>query len=182
VLADQVHAPGPERDNRAVPDRLHFAILADLVSAHTFHTVSEQDLGDLLPLMRAYCDFYEVAPVDEDLLAMARALIADPEREGVQILARDEAGRAVGFATIFWSWSTLRASRIGVMNDLFVDPAARGRGVAEALIAECVGRCRSRGASSLGWQTAKDNRRAQAVYERAGAARSEWVDYSLEVG
>ena len=44
--------------------------------------VREEDLDDLLPLMRAYCDFYEVAPSDEALLAMSRALIADPEREG----------------------------------------------------------------------------------------------------
>ena len=146
----------------------------------TLHTVGQEELDELLPLMRAYCDFYGAAPPDEDLLAMARALIADPVGEGVQILARD-GDRPVGFATIFWSWSTLRAARIGVMNDLFVDPAARGKGIAEALIAECVERCRARGASSLGWQTAKDNRRAQAVYERAGAVREEWLDYSLPV-
>ena len=81
--------------------------------------VCEDDLGDLLPLMRAYCDFYEVAPSDDELLSLSRALIADPEHEGVQLLARDE-GRAVGFATIFWSWATTSAERIGVMNDLFV--------------------------------------------------------------
>jgi GNAT superfamily N-acetyltransferase len=151
------------------------------VSGHTLHTVGEDDLDELLPLMRDYCDFYRVAPADEALLAMARELIADPEGEGVQILARDDDGRAVGFATVFWSWSTLSASRVGVMNDLFVARAARGSGIAEALIAECVERCRARGARSLGWQTAKDNRRAQAVYERAGAAREEWLDYSLKV-
>jgi GNAT superfamily N-acetyltransferase len=151
------------------------------VSGHTLHTVGEEDLDELLPLMRDYCDFYRVAPPDEALLAMARELIADPEGEGVQILARDGGGRAVGFATVFWSWSTLSASRVGVMNDLFVAPAARGSGLAEALIAECVERCRVRGARSLGWQTAKDNRRAQAVYERAGAAREEWLDYSLKI-
>ena len=150
------------------------------MSPHTLHTVGEEHLDELLPLMRAYCDFYEAAPADEDLLAMARALIADPEGEGVQILVRD-GGRAVGFATIFWSWSTLRAARTGVMNDLFVDPSVRGRGIAEALIAECAERCRARGARSLGWQTAKDNLRARAVYERAGATREEWVDYSLHV-
>jgi GNAT superfamily N-acetyltransferase len=151
------------------------------VSGHTLHTVGEGDLDELLPLMRAYCEFYRVAPTDEDLLAMARELIAESDYEGVQILARDEDGRALGFATVFWTWSTLRASRVGVMNDLFVAPDARGRGIAEALIAECAERCRARGATSLGWQTAKDNRRAQAVYERIGAAREEWVDYSLEI-
>jgi GNAT superfamily N-acetyltransferase len=151
------------------------------VSDHLLDTVEEGDLDQLLPLMRAYCDFYRVDPTDEDLLAMSRALITDPDGEGVQIIARDGEGNAVGFATIFWTWSTLSASRIGVMNDLFVAPEARGSGLAEALIAECVDRCRARGARSLGWQTAKDNLRAQSVYERVGAEREEWVDYSLEV-
>jgi GNAT superfamily N-acetyltransferase len=139
------------------------------------------DLGELLPLMRAYCDFYEVAPSDEDLVAMYEALIADPEREGLQLIARDDSGRAVGFATIFWSWSTLSASRIAVMNDLYVDQAGRGGGYAEALIRACADRARERGAATLEWQTAKDNLRAQAVYDRVGAKRSEWLDYTLRV-
>jgi GNAT superfamily N-acetyltransferase len=151
------------------------------VSGHIFQTVGEDDLEELLPLMRGYCEFYGVAPPDEDLLAMAGTLIADPEHEGVQVIARDRDGRAVGFATVFWTWSTLSASRIGVMNDLFVEASARGGGVAEALIRECVERCRVRGARSLTWQTAKDNRRAQGVYERVGATREEWLDYSIVI-
>ncbi len=138
--------------------------------------VREEDLGELLQLMRGYC----VAP--DDLLAMSRALIADPDCEGVQLIARADDGRAVGFATIFWSWSTLSAARVGVMNDLYVEPRERGSGVADELIEACVERCRRRGGVvSLGWQTAKDNARAQAVYERLGARREEWVDYSLRV-
>jgi ribosomal protein S18 acetylase RimI-like enzyme len=66
------------------------------------------------------------------------------------------------------------------MNDLFVAPAARGSGAAEALILACRDRCRERGARQLSWQTAKDNLRAQAVYERVGGVREEWLDYSLE--
>jgi GNAT superfamily N-acetyltransferase len=141
----------------------------------------EADLADLLPLMRAYCDFYEVTPSDEDLLALSRALIADPEREGVQLLARAQDGRPIGFATIFWSWSTARAARIGVMNDLYVAPEGRGTGAADALVRACADRCRERGAVSLSWQTAPDNARAQAVYDRLGAQRSQWLDYDLPV-
>lgn len=148
----------------------------------TIDRVGERDLDDLLPLMRGYCDFYGAAPPDARLVEMARALIADPEREGVQLIARADEGRAAGFATVFWSWSTLGAARIGVMNDLYVDPDLRGTGLADALIAACVEECRARGdIVSLGWQTAKDNRRAQAVYERVGARREEWLDYSLAV-
>jgi GNAT superfamily N-acetyltransferase len=145
-------------------------------------TATEADLPDLLPLMRGYCDFYEVDPSDEALLEMSRALMADPAKEGVQLIARDEDGRAVGFATIFWTWSTLSASRIAVMNDLFVDPAARGSGAAASLIEACAERCRERGASELAWTTARDNLRAQALYDRVGAQRDErWLDYSLVV-
>ena len=145
-------------------------------------TVTEADLDDLLPLMRGYCDFYEVAPSDEALLAMSRTLIGNPELEGVQLIARDDDGTAVGFATIFWTWQTLGASRLGVMNDLFVAEGARGGGHAEALIAECAERCRAHGATDLAWQTARTNLRAQAVYDRVGATRDDrWLDYSLTV-
>ncbi len=130
--------------------------------------------------MRAYCDFYQAAPSDERLMALAGALIADPDCEGFQLIARDVDGVAVGFATVYWCWSTLRAARKAIMNDLFVRPDARGSGVAEALIEECRVRSLARGAASLGWQTAKDNLRAQRVYERVEAKREEWVDYSLD--
>jgi GNAT superfamily N-acetyltransferase len=143
--------------------------------------VTEADLPELLPLMRGYCEFYEVEPSDDALLALSRTLIADPELEGMQLIARDAGGRAVGFATIFWSWSTLSASRLAVMNDLFVAEDARGGGHADALIAECAGRARTRGATSVDWQTARTNERAQAVYDRVGARRDDrWLDYSLD--
>jgi GNAT superfamily N-acetyltransferase len=143
-------------------------------------TVTEADLPELLPLMRGYCDFYEVNPSDDELLALSRELLASPELDGVQLIARDDEGRAVGFATIFWTWSTLSASRIAVMNDLFVSADARGAGTADALIAACAERARERGATSLDWQTARDNGRARKVYDRVGGrADDRWVDYSL---
>ena len=122
--------------------------------------VGESDLPQVLPLMRAYCDFYAVNPADDDLMSLSRA---------------------IGFATLCWTWSTLGASMIGVMNDLYVVSEARGTGVADALIAECSSLCRAHGARELCWQTAKDNYRAQAVYDRVGATRAEWLDYSLPV-
>jgi ribosomal protein S18 acetylase RimI-like enzyme len=146
----------------------------------TIETVTEADLPELLPLMRGYCDFYEVDPSDDALLAMSRALLANPEFEGVQLLARGDGGKAIGFATIFWSWSTSSAARIGTMNDLFVSADDRGGGAADALIRACAERCRERGAVRVEWQTALDNQRAQAVYERVGGKREQWLSYSLD--
>jgi len=144
---------------------------------HEIEPVGAGDLADLLPLMRAYCDFYGESPSDQALLELSRALIANPQREGIQLIAREESGAAVGFATVFWSWDTTEASRIGIMNDLFVAPAARGSGLAERLIEACVRHCAARVASRLEWQTAPENLRAQAVYERVGGVRERWLVY-----
>ena len=143
--------------------------------------VGEGDLIDLLPLMRGYSEFYEVDPPDHALLALSLALMEDPQLEGVQLIARDaEDGSAVGFATVYWMWSTNLADRIGVMNDLFVAASARRRGVGEALIAACLDLVRQRGAVSLQWQTALDNHAAQALYERVGGIRESWYDFHLD--
>jgi ribosomal protein S18 acetylase RimI-like enzyme len=143
-------------------------------------TVGEPDLGELLPMMRAYCDFYEVAPSDADLEALARALIADPEHEGIQLIARGEEGEPLGFATVYWYWQTLSAARAALMNDLFVVPEARGQGVGRALIEECRRRSREHGAAELVWETAPDNETAQRLYRSLDAREERWISYSLQ--
>jgi GNAT superfamily N-acetyltransferase len=148
---------------------------------YSIQVAREADLADLLPLMRAYCDFYETAPSDEALLVLSRSLIDSPDREGLQLIARDAGNAAVGFATIFWTWSTTQAARIAVMNDLYVAPEARGTGLADRLIAACADQCRARGARRLEWQTAPDNHRAQAVYDRVGGVIEQWLDYGIDI-
>lgn len=142
------------------------------------------DLPLLLPLVRGYCDFYEVSPPDNRLVALSRALIDDPG-EGVQLLARrvdpdGGAGAPLGFATVYWTWQTLDATRIGVMNDLFVVLEARGGGVGRSLIEYCRGECRKRGATKLVWETAPDNATAQRLYDATGAESSTWLTYEIE--
>ena len=56
------------------------------------------DLPVLMPMLRAYCDFYEVDPRDDRLIALSRALIEDPS-QGEQLIARDDGGTPLGFAT-----------------------------------------------------------------------------------
>jgi GNAT superfamily N-acetyltransferase len=142
--------------------------------------VREGDIDDLLPLMRAYSEFYEVPPDDDRLLGIARMLIEQPH-EGVQFIARGDDGAALGFATVYMTWETLDAGRLAVMNDLYVDAAARGQGLGAALIEECRRFAAERRAGKLAWQTAPDNVVAQRLYERVGATREQWVDYNLRV-
>ncbi|HEY9265195.1 MAG TPA: GNAT family N-acetyltransferase [Mycobacterium sp.] len=147
--------------------------------------VEEADLPELMPMMRGYCDFYRVRPSDEKLEALSRALLANPD-EGVQIIARlpDEttgtAGTPLGFATIYWTWQTLYAARVGVLNDLYVTPQSRGTGAGRALIARCLQMCHDRGAEKLVWETAPDNLTAQRLYDSIGAEKSTWFTYELD--
>jgi GNAT superfamily N-acetyltransferase len=165
MTADERRAPGVADDSRTSVD-------ITIVS-------NESQVQRLLPLMRQYCEFYRVAPPDGALLSMARALVADPTHEGTQLLATD-GGTDVGFATLFWSWETTISSRVGVMNDLYVIAAARGRGVSSALIDACLQRCREHGASRMVWQTEVDNHHAQDVYDHIGGTRERMVDYWLD--
>ena len=139
----------------------------------------EDEIEEMLPLIRAYCEFYETEPDDEGLRKMFRTLINDPS-QGAVFIARD-GGRAVGFASLDWKWSSLKAARIGFLEDLFVDPETRGKGIADALIEACAARCRELGMPALQWETAPDNHRAQQVYNRTGADSELLLEYDLRL-
>lgn len=141
--------------------------------------VTEADLPELMPMLRSYCDFYRVDPPEEKLAALSRSLIARPD-EGLQLIARDAAGAPLGFATIFWTWQTLCAARVGVLNDLYVTPQSRGTGAGRRLIAHCLQLCHDRGAEKLIWETAPDNETAQRLYDGIGAEKSTWLSYELD--
>lgn len=138
-----------------------------------------EDAGALLPLMRGYCDFYEVDPGDEELLELARTVAGDPEQGSLYLAERDR--EPIGFALMDWKWASTAGGRVGHLEDLFVSPESRGEGVADALIARCAERCRELGLRRLGWITATDNHRAQKVYDRSGAEGAAWLEYELEV-
>src|SRR6478736_6950477 len=120
-----------------------------MLTIDTVGSGGPRDVSDLLPMLRAYCDFYRVDPSDERLRALVTALIDDPS-EGLQLIARDSDGTPLGFATIYWTWQTLYAARVGVLNDLFVVPASRGTGAG------------------------RDNTTAQRLYDGIGAEKSTW--------
>jgi GNAT superfamily N-acetyltransferase len=139
----------------------------------------EDEVEELMPLMRAYCEFYESSPTDDGLRTMLSTLIAEPS-QGAVFIGRD-GGSAVGVATLDWKWSSLKGARMGYLEDLFVDPEARGKGIADALIEVCADRCRELGMPAMQWATAPDNLRAQEVYNRTGAEAEKLLEYDLEL-
>jgi GNAT superfamily N-acetyltransferase len=147
----------------------------------TIDPVGGADVGDMVPMLEAYCGFYRVDPGPEKLAALVRALLERPD-EGAQFIARDDAGEAAGFATVFWRWDTLVADRVGVLHDLYLRPEHRQHGVGRALIYACLELARERGAAQLTWSTEPGNAVAQRLYDSLpDVERSEWVAYSLDV-
>jgi len=128
------------------------------------------DLEDLVPLFDAYRRFYGRAGDPE----AARRFLRDrlERAESVVFIARDELG-AAGFTQLYPSYSSVALGRIFVLNDLYVVPRARRRGVGRDLITAAVDYARAAGAVRLTLSTAHDNTAAQALYESMGWRRDD---------
>lgn len=90
-------------------------------------------------------------------------------------------GDLVGYACLYWTFTSLVPAAIVLMNDLYVVPAARGQGVGRALIEASAAVARERGAYRLTWVTAPDNEAAQRLYDSTGAKREPSIEYELEL-
>lgn len=91
----------------------------------------------------------------------------------------DRAGDvAIGFATVYFTYSSAITSKVAVLNDLYIKPEFRRQGKARELINHCLAHGLKNGAARLQWLTAKANDNAQTAYNKIGVNRSEWVFYT----
>ena len=126
------------------------------------------DLDALLPLVQAYRVFYQREPDAQ----RERAFIEAHLRNGTStIYIAEVEGKPVGFMQLFKTYSTVRLANSWILEDLFVMPESRGRGVASELLARALEHARADGACGMFLETAQDNVTAQRVYERAGWTR-----------
>jgi ribosomal protein S18 acetylase RimI-like enzyme len=77
----------------------------------------------------------------------------------------------VGFTQLYPTWSSVRASRNWILNDLFVSAGHRKQGIGEALIRQAMAFAKGQGANWVQLETATDNLTAQSLYEAMGFAR-----------
>lgn len=138
------------------------------------------DVGRLAPLFDAYRGFYGQASD----VAIAEAFLRERLALGESfVLLAERSGEAVGFVQLYPLFSSVRARRILVLNDLYVVESARRGGVAEALLREAEALAREAGALRLVLETGEDNRAAQRLYEKMGwrhVSENRW--YEREVG
>jgi GNAT superfamily N-acetyltransferase len=141
--------------------------------------VSEDEFEEVLPLIAGYQRFYEAEPDDARNRSFFRRFLA-PSDDGL-LLGAWAGDQLVGFATLYWTFSSTNAAETVLMNDLFVRPDRRSGGVGRALIEASVAVARDRGAHHLEWLTATDNEVAQRLYDRL-AERSAWFSYEIPTG
>jgi len=139
------------------------------------------DVATLVPLFEAYRAFYRAAP---DAAAAETFLRERLERdESIVLVARDAtSGEPQGLAQLYRLFSSVRMAPLLLLNDLYVVPAARRRGVGLALMRGVEAFARESGARRLMLTTQVHNRMAQRLYEAAGWGRDdEFHTYTREL-
>jgi ribosomal protein S18 acetylase RimI-like enzyme len=130
-------------------------------------------------LYMGYAAFYRVNQTPE-MRERVWGWLQNPAHEVKGMVALAEGGHPIGLCHYRPFARPLMSSVGGFIDDLFVDPAQRGRRVVDAMVEAVAREGRDRGWTVLRWITADDNYRARAAYDRF-AKRTQWVtyDYSL---
>lgn len=142
------------------------------------------DVPLILSLIRALAEYekllHEVEATEERLHASLFGPRPEAEVLIAEVAGGPDEGTAAGFALFFQTYSTFLARRGLYLEDLFVLPAHRGRGLGRLLLVELARIATARRCGRLEWAVLTWNALAIRLYERVGATRmSEWATYRL---
>jgi GNAT superfamily N-acetyltransferase len=144
--------------------------------------MTADDVEAFLGLVDALADYEHLArPQPDARQRLAADATADPPR--FNVLVADLDGEVVGYAVWFLTYSTFLARPSLYLEDLFVVPAARGRGAGAALFRACVQEAQAQGCGRMEWQVLTWNTPAIEFYTRLGARQlSDWYSFRLDPG
>ena len=137
------------------------------------------DVKTIERLIRGLAEYERLLPeVKMDTEGLRRSLFG--ERPYAEVLIAEDAGRALGFALFFHNFSTF-LGRPGIyLEDLFVLPEQRGKGIGKELLKRLAQIAVERDCGRLEWAVLDWNSDAIGFYERLGARpNSEWTVYRL---
>ena len=146
----------------------------------TIRLATIEDLSQLAQLFDAYRQFYEQVPD----VALANTFIADliNKQESAIFVAENTEKQLIGFCQIYPSFCSVIAAKIGVLYDLFIDTNTRKTGAGRSLMLAAHDYAAKNDMARLDLSTAKDNFKAQALYESLGWVRDEvFYVYNKEI-
>lgn len=126
--------------------------------------VAERHKTDWRRLYDGYAAFYKV-PMTDEIAETVWGWLNDPAHVLNCLIAEDENGKAIGLAHIRAMPRPLSGSECGFLDDLFVDPDARGQGVFEALFEAMDAMAQDRGWAMVRWLTQEFNYRGRSAYD-----------------
>ena len=132
------------------------------------------DSGAIAPLFDAYRVFYQQP---SDMAAAEEFIRQRLTKEQSVILVADSASGLLGFTQLYPLYSSVQMRDFWILNDLFVDAAARRMGVAGALLTAAEDFARDQGACAIMLETGESNTAAQALYEKQGWQRNRQFFY-----
>ncbi|KIL40723.1 GCN5 family acetyltransferase [Gordoniibacillus kamchatkensis] len=137
-----------------------------------------KDINSLTELMHEYIvGFYRKPwPLAEKVHQLIQTLLE--KQWGIQFVAEQD-HKLVGFATLYFTFSTMKSEKITVMNDLFLIEKFRDSEVESQLFLKCQNYTKEHGYAHMTWVTGSDNKRAQRFFENMGASSIDWVNYSI---
>jgi GNAT superfamily N-acetyltransferase len=127
-------------------------------------------------LFKAYIDFYQATVAEEVIDTTWRRLMAGGEGAHIALVAVDAADVPAGLAHALFHRSTWSATWYCYLEDLFVDPAQRGKGAGRALIEAVYREADARQCTRTYWVTQESNATARALYDQM-ATTSPFVQY-----
>jgi len=152
------------------------------MSAFCIRFASPDDAPDLVRLINGLAEYEQLAHEsrpDETTLRMQLSDGAIPKIEAL-VAHDEETGRCVGFALFFHSYSTFLTNFGLFLEDLFVEPDFRGRGIGLALFKNLVGVAKERGCKRLDWNVLNWNEPAISFYKQLGArSLMDWTTMRL---
>jgi GNAT superfamily N-acetyltransferase len=138
-----------------------------------------QEAALVLRFIRELAEYERLLHEVKTTEADVRALLFGPAPRAFCDIAEAD-GQAVGFALWFYSVSTFEGRHGLYLEDLYVTPEARGKGIGKALLQALARRCRDEGLARLEWAVLDWNTPAVVFYDGLGAAtKSEWVTRRL---
>jgi GNAT superfamily N-acetyltransferase len=137
------------------------------------------DKQDWRRLYEGYATFYKM-PMNDEIADRVWSWLHDKDHVLEALVARDDSGRLLGLAHFRAMPRPLTGTTAGFLDDLFVDPAARGKNVGARLIKAMAEEAKRRGWTLIRWLTADDNYRARGRYDKL-AKRTMWITYQMDL-
>jgi ribosomal protein S18 acetylase RimI-like enzyme len=139
------------------------------------HLATLEDVEEVADLLGAQLEEHSIVLDASSLRSAIRGIVEQPSR-GAILVGRDP--RPIGVACLSFVWTLEHGGQSAWLDELYVVPAMRSRGIGTQLLREAMAHAARVGCHAIDLEVDQDHARAQRLYEREGFQphrRARWV-------